>query len=125
MIGSGSYGCVEENINVTLDDEASSPVIDECPAYGNYSPENMLSAFDGESLLGDWSLTIEDTFPTQVIKLQKAIIYTIEGKIIESIDLTYAKCPLSIDVSNYTKGVYLVSIIAEDQSKMIKRLLIE
>ncbi|HIP48503.1 MAG TPA: hypothetical protein EYG92_06005, partial [Lutibacter sp.] len=62
MIGSGAFGCGEPDVMVTLDDEASNPVTDACPPNGTYSPENMLSAFDGENLMGDWTLTIEDTF---------------------------------------------------------------
>ncbi len=51
----------------TLDDEATDPVEDECDAgvptiNGSFIPNNPLSAFDGESTLGTWTLTVTDTF---------------------------------------------------------------
>ncbi|WP_255571282.1 proprotein convertase P-domain-containing protein, partial [Halomarinibacterium sedimenti] len=61
-------GCAGDNIVATLDDEAATPVEDECAAgtptiNGSFIPNNPLSAFDGESTLGTWTMTVEDAFP--------------------------------------------------------------
>ncbi|PQB05323.1 proprotein convertase P-domain-containing protein [Aureitalea marina] len=58
--------CLNDDILATFDDEASVLGDDECnpgPAVsGMVIPTDALSAFDGESTLGDWTLTITDTF---------------------------------------------------------------
>ena len=65
----GAFGCGGEDLLVTFDDEGTASVDDTCNAgsipaiSGTLIPSNPLSAFDGESTLGDWTLTIEDTFP--------------------------------------------------------------
>ncbi len=60
-----TFGCSSNNIDATLDDEASAPVEDQCrttyPAIsGSVRPNNPLSAFDGEDLGGTWRLTVSD-----------------------------------------------------------------
>ncbi|MCB9214175.1 MAG: proprotein convertase P-domain-containing protein [Alteromonas sp.] len=60
-----TFGCSGDNIDATLDDEAATPVEDECGAgtptiSGSFIPNNPLSAFDGESTLGTWTLTVTD-----------------------------------------------------------------
>jgi gliding motility-associated-like protein len=62
--GSG-FGCSNNNVVAVLDDEASSAVETQCsstpPAInGTFIPNNLLSAFDGESSMGNWTLTILD-----------------------------------------------------------------
>ncbi len=62
---SGGVGCSSNDLMITLDDEATSPIEDECQpgppaASGSFTPNNPLSAFDGESTMGDWILTISD-----------------------------------------------------------------
>lgn len=61
------FGCADEsNINAILDDEADSAVEDECtidgdPAIsGNFTPNSPLSAFDGQAINGQWSITVID-----------------------------------------------------------------
>lgn len=59
------FGCSEDNIVATLDDEAASPVEDQCASStptiaGTFIPNNPLSAFDGESIGGTWRLTVFD-----------------------------------------------------------------
>jgi Ca2+-binding RTX toxin-like protein len=63
-IDSGS-GCDQDDIFATLDDEASTPVEGQCliqlpSIFGDFSPNNPLSAFDGEDLGGTWRLTVVD-----------------------------------------------------------------
>lgn len=55
-------GCDTDGINVTLVDTASQAIENACPAVvGNYySPQSPLSAFFGESITGDWILTVSD-----------------------------------------------------------------
>ena len=59
------YGCSGSDILATLDDEATDPIEDECAGgtptiNGTFTPENPLSAFDGEDVSGDWQLTVVD-----------------------------------------------------------------
>ena len=62
---SGDYGCSGDNMDATLDDEAGSSVEDSCnPVSGTLTPNNPLSAFDGESAQGTWTLTIYDSYGT-------------------------------------------------------------
>lgn len=62
---SGNYGCSGNNIDVTLDDEGTSPVENSCgPVSGTLTPNNPLSTFDGESSLGTWTLTTYDSYGT-------------------------------------------------------------
>src|SRR5688572_1870395 len=60
------FGCEFDDINATIDDEgASGPVEVMCnptpPAiFGTPTPNNPLSAFDGQTVNGTWTLTISD-----------------------------------------------------------------
>ena len=58
-------GCNGDDIAASLDDEAPTPVQDECAVAvptieGSFIPSNPLSAFDGENLKGTWRLTVSD-----------------------------------------------------------------
>ena len=58
-------GCSGDNIDAVLDDQASSPVETQCsgtpPAIsGTFQPNNPLSAFNGQSLDGTWTLNVAD-----------------------------------------------------------------
>ncbi len=68
-----SFGCLNNNISATLDDEASLPVENECASssstsnpptswaiLGSFTPNNPLSAFDGEPINGNWTITVTD-----------------------------------------------------------------
>lgn len=60
-----SLGCPYEDIDAVLDDEARRPVEDECAQTppgiaGTLRPEETLSAFDGESVSGRWTLNVSD-----------------------------------------------------------------
>ncbi len=59
------FGCSGNNVDATLDDEASTRVEDQClgstpTISGSVRPNNPLSAFDGEDLGGTWRLTVTD-----------------------------------------------------------------
>ena len=59
------FGCSSNDLLITLDDEAASAIEDECQpgppaASGSFTPNNPLSAFDGQSTMGDWTLTVSD-----------------------------------------------------------------
>jgi len=56
----GPNNCSGDNIIVTLDDAASNPVENECPPNGTFSPNNPLSAFNGENPVGNWEITVYD-----------------------------------------------------------------
>ena len=62
-----AQGCSRDNIDAILDDEATSPVENQCSnsvptISGRFTPNNPLSAFDGQSLGGTWRLAIRDDF---------------------------------------------------------------
>jgi subtilisin-like proprotein convertase family protein len=61
----GTFGCSGDDILAILDDEASLAAEDQCgnlPALsGLLIPNSPLSAFDGESLAGTWTLTVTDS----------------------------------------------------------------
>lgn len=64
-INSG-YGCNGSDIDAFLDDEAATPVENECGSgipsiSGSFIPNNSLSAFDGETTIGTWELTVSDS----------------------------------------------------------------
>ena len=59
------YGCDGYDIDATLDDEAATPVEDECASTtpsisGSFFPSNPLSGFDGQGMTGTWTLTVSD-----------------------------------------------------------------
>ncbi len=59
------FGCSGNDIDATLDDEASDPVENECEPTaptiaGTFTPNNPLSVFDGQSLAGTWRMTVQD-----------------------------------------------------------------
>ena len=66
----GGELCSGDDMHVFLDDEASLNVQNECqndpsPAYtdgASYQPFEGLSAFSGEDILGNWTLTVEDIY---------------------------------------------------------------
>ncbi|MCA9985764.1 MAG: hypothetical protein KDE59_15770 [Anaerolineales bacterium] len=65
-VPASTYGCSGNDIDARLDDEAGTPVETTCGAgtptiNGNFSPNNALSAFDGESVNGTWVLTVTDS----------------------------------------------------------------
>ena len=60
-----TFGCSGNDVDATLDDEAATPVENECGGgtptiQGSFIPNNPLSAFDGEDPGGQWSLTAAD-----------------------------------------------------------------
>lgn len=66
-VPASAQGCSRDNIDAVLDDEATSPVENQCnttpPAInGRFTPNNPLSAFDGQNLGGTWRLTVTDNF---------------------------------------------------------------
>ncbi|MFQ5461767.1 MAG: IPTL-CTERM sorting domain-containing protein [Phycisphaerae bacterium] len=56
----GCCGCSEDNIAATLDDSAAIPVDEACPAIGDFIPDNPLSAFNGMSSAGVWTISVND-----------------------------------------------------------------
>ena len=58
------YGCSNNDVNATFDDEGSAAVENVCNASPGISgvviPQSALNAFDGESSQGTWTLQVED-----------------------------------------------------------------
>ncbi len=66
-VPASTYGCSGDNINATLSDEAASAVENQCASgtptiNGTFSPNNALSAFDGQSGNGTWVLEVTDFY---------------------------------------------------------------
>jgi len=64
-VPASGFGCGGNDILASMDDEAATPVEDECDAgvptiNGSFIPNNALDAFDGEMTAGDWILTVSD-----------------------------------------------------------------
>ena len=64
-VPASGFGCSGDDIDATLDDEATLPAEDECasgtPAVGgSLLPNVALGAFDGENIGGTWTLTVKD-----------------------------------------------------------------
>ena len=60
-----SFGCSGDNVDVTLDDAAGTPVETQCaggpPAIsGTHAPNNPIAPFLGQAFAGAWSLTATD-----------------------------------------------------------------
>lgn len=58
-------GCNGDNVRATFTDESGDPAEDQCNAsppavYGFLSPTQVLSAFDGDSIGGTWSINVSD-----------------------------------------------------------------
>ncbi len=58
-------GCMGNNLEIILDDEATIPIENACglgvpTQFGAFVPNNPLSAFDGEDAAGFWGLTVSD-----------------------------------------------------------------
>ncbi len=61
----GTFGCGQDNIDTTIDDEGAASVESQCtapPAIGTgpFTPNNALSGFDGQNSVGDWRINITD-----------------------------------------------------------------
>ena len=58
------FGCSRDDIDVVLDDEASLRAEDQCEdrtaISGRLLPGQLLSAFDGEAILGSWFMNVAD-----------------------------------------------------------------
>jgi subtilisin-like proprotein convertase family protein len=68
-VPASTYGCSGDNIVATLDDAAGLPVENQCAPgsptiNGTFSPNNPLSAFNGQNSGGTWTLTVADYYPS-------------------------------------------------------------
>ena len=58
------FGCANDDVNATFDDEGTSAVENVCNSSpgisGTLIPHNALNAFDGESSQGVWTLRVQD-----------------------------------------------------------------
>jgi subtilisin-like proprotein convertase family protein len=66
-----TFGCGNDNIQATLDDQAALPVETQCngtpPAInGTFQPNNPLSVFNGQSTLGTWRITVSDNASSDI-----------------------------------------------------------
>jgi hypothetical protein len=68
--------------------------------------------------------TITITNNNSVEKISKVAIYDISGKIIYSLNNS-VDSTIKIDVSHFSKGIYLVELLSENNAKVTKKLLIK
>ncbi len=69
-IGPGVFGCIDDDIDITMDDQATLTYADldnmcdgSTPyATGTYQPENPMAGFNGEEANGNWIVTVSDQF---------------------------------------------------------------
>lgn len=64
-VPASTFGCSGDNLLAILNDEAATPVENECAGSvptinGSFTPNSPLSIFDGESTSGTWQLTVSD-----------------------------------------------------------------
>ena len=64
-VPASGFGCSNDNYNIILDDEGSGGSIEALCSPSmvsppNYTPNNPLSAFDGQNVQGLWTITIQD-----------------------------------------------------------------
>ncbi|MEM7280605.1 MAG: proprotein convertase P-domain-containing protein [Pseudomonadota bacterium] len=60
-----NFGCLDDNFNITFDDSSATDLENFCPGttpwlVGDAAPASALSAFNGESTLGTWTITVSD-----------------------------------------------------------------
>ncbi len=89
-----------ENFNLNLDDEAT-PGAWPCPPIGGgtYQPNNPLSAFDGQSSNGTWTLTVNDNFNQDGGSLNS---WSLEICAIPSNPVTATPTPTATDIPTAT-----------------------
>ena len=63
-----SFGCSMDNMNIILDDEGAGGAIEgqcatDLASPPSYTPNTLLSTFDGLDSAGDWTITVSDHFP--------------------------------------------------------------
>jgi subtilisin-like proprotein convertase family protein len=70
-IPASTYGCAGDDLNVSFSDAAASNstafenMCNNAPAInGAFQPMQAFTAFNGESITGNWTLTILDSYPT-------------------------------------------------------------
>lgn len=63
-VPASGFGCSNNDIDATLDDEAFTPVEGQCAGgvaiAGNFRPNQSLTAFDALALAGTWTLRVSD-----------------------------------------------------------------
>jgi len=64
-VPASTFGCANDNYNIVLDDEGSGGPIEALCAVSmvsppNYVPQNPLSAFDGQNIMGLWTINVSD-----------------------------------------------------------------
>ena len=60
-----NFGCLDDNFDITFDDGSTTDLENFCPGttpwlVGSAAPATALTAFNGESTLGTWTLTVSD-----------------------------------------------------------------
>ncbi|MCP4425733.1 MAG: hypothetical protein GY803_14650, partial [Chloroflexi bacterium] len=74
--GSGNGATYTEHeysgpVAVTFNDEAALGIKSETPVSGSFKPEQLLSAFDDEDPVGDWTLYVGDGVPSDPLCFQE------------------------------------------------------
>jgi subtilisin family serine protease/subtilisin-like proprotein convertase family protein len=103
-VPASTYGCSGNNIDATLDDEAAAAVESQCagsaPAIsGAFSPNNPLSAFDGQQLANTWRMTASDRVSTDTGTLTQWCLIATYGSAVAA---DYSDLPASYGAAWHT-----------------------
>mgnify|MGYP000600173399 FL=1 len=80
-VGTSGTGCSANDIAVTADDEGADGTIEAAcagtpPAVGGIrTPNEALSAFDGQDFAGNWTLTVSDNAGADIGNLTRWCLY--------------------------------------------------
>ena len=116
-----TFGCGGDNLNVTLDDEASLPVEDQCDSgaptiNGSFQPNSALSTFDGEDASGTWTLTVSDNASPDVGTLVEWCVLSDSSD--QNYDLYHtsaAPTPTGLDMFAFTgAGLQTLTVTADN-----------
>jgi hypothetical protein len=108
----GDFGCSGANIDVWFDDEAALPAETSCeqqsPAVsGQRSPNQLLEAFDGQTLAGTWQLTTVDmaSFDTGTLGEWCLLVETAEPYYCNDVsEIPMAECRALVSLYDRTRG---------------------
>ena len=122
-VPASTYGCSDNNMDVTFDDASSFGLEDHCagtsPWYGGTAaPVGSLAAFNGESAAGTWTLTASDnadadtgTLVDWELLATPAITGTCEVCIVNpGVDLSVTKTDSQDPIDNGNPLVYTIDV---------------
>ncbi|MEO5777104.1 MAG: fibronectin type III domain-containing protein [Flavobacterium sp.] len=137
---SGSHGYVSFKIKPKPGYAIGDIIPNTASIYFDYNPAIVTNRFDTEFILALGNPTFNaDTIslypnPTSALvtisnsnaidKISTVVIYEVSGKRIYTLNKN-TLCNIDIDVSNFARGLYLVELTSENNTKITKKLLLK